>query len=51
MDAQARHRRSTPVESGMTIELYPFRYRDPLTWRWVRARFEATMAVMTVRYA
>jgi hypothetical protein len=25
----------------MTIELYPFRYRDPLTRRLLRARYKA----------
>ena len=26
----------------MTITLYPFRYRDPLTGRWIKARYKAT---------
>jgi hypothetical protein len=31
-------------------ELFPFRVRDPLTRRWVRARYEATVAELEQRY-
>lgn len=32
-------------------ELYPFRYKDPLTGKWVRARYRATLADIAARYA
>jgi hypothetical protein len=32
------------------IELYPFRYRDQRTGRWVRARYRATLAEIAARY-
>jgi hypothetical protein len=35
----------------MTIELYPFRYRDTLTGRWVRARYKASKSDLAARYA
>jgi hypothetical protein len=35
----------------MTIEVYPFRYRDPVTRRWVRARHKATKDDLAARYA
>jgi len=31
--------------------LYPFRFRDPITYRWVRARYRAERAVIAARYA
>lgn len=34
-----------------TIELFPFRYRDPLTGRWVRARYVAETREIAARYA
>ena len=34
----------------MAIELFPFRYRDRLTGRWVRARYKATREEMAARY-
>jgi hypothetical protein len=35
----------------VTIALYPFRYRDPLTGRWVSARYKATREEIASRYA
>jgi hypothetical protein len=32
------------------IELYPFRFRDPRTGKWVRARYVATLAEIEARY-
>lgn len=32
-------------------ELYPFRYKDPITGKWVRARYRATLADIAARYA
>jgi len=32
------------------IELYPFRFRDPRTGKWVRARYRATLAEIKARY-
>ena len=33
----------------MTIELFPFRLRDPLTGKWYKARWKATAADITKR--
>jgi hypothetical protein len=35
----------------MGRELYPFRYKDPMTGKWVRARYRATLADIAARYA
>ena len=35
----------------MTIELFPFRFRDPLTGKWVRARYLAERKEIAARYA
>ena len=35
----------------MTIELFPFRYRDPRSGKWVRARYRATRQEIAARYA
>ena len=35
----------------MTLELYPFRYRDPLSGKWVRARYVAERRAIAARYA
>lgn len=35
----------------MAPDLYPFRYRDPVTGKWVRARYRATVADIQARYA
>ena len=32
------------------IEVFPFRYRDPRTGRWVRARYKATPDEIAARY-
>src|SRR5262249_25815650 len=32
------------------LELYPFRFRDPRTGKWVRARYRATLAEIKARY-
>ena len=33
------------------LELYPFRYRDPVTGKWVRARYKAERHEIAARYA
>ena len=35
----------------MRLELFPFRYRDPLTGKWVRARYVAERHEIAKRYA
>ena len=35
----------------MSLVLYPFRYRDPLTGKWVRARYMAEIDVIAERFA
>jgi hypothetical protein len=35
----------------MTLELFPFRYREPLTGRWVKARYKATREDIAARHA
>jgi hypothetical protein len=35
----------------MAPDLYPFRYRDPVTGKWVRARYRATVEDIQARYA
>jgi hypothetical protein len=32
------------------IELYAFRFRDPRTGKWIRARYVATLAELAARY-
>ena len=32
------------------MELYPFRYRDPLTGKWVKARYVAERHEIAARY-
>jgi hypothetical protein len=34
-----------------TLELYPFRFRDPLTGKWVRARHKLQVPALQRRYA
>ena len=36
---------------AVPLDLYPFRYRDPLTGRWVRARYKAEIDVIAERFA
>ena len=33
------------------LELYPFRYRDPRTGKWIRARYVAELHEIAARYA
>jgi len=33
------------------LTLYPFRFRDPLTGKWVRARYVAERSEIAARYA
>jgi hypothetical protein len=33
------------------LELYPFRFRDPITGKWVRARYRAERHEIAARYA
>ena len=35
----------------MPLRLYPFRYRDPLTGTWIRARYKAEAHVIAERFA
>ena len=41
---------SEPVDP-LTIALYPFRFLDPVSGRWVRARYRAERHVIEQRYA
>jgi len=34
-----------------TIELFPFRYRDPRTGKWIRARYLAELSEIQRRYS
>jgi hypothetical protein len=34
-----------------TLELYPFRFRDPLTGKWIRARHKLQVPVMQRAYS
>jgi len=34
-----------------TLQLYPFRYRDPRTGKWVRARYLAKVPVIQRQYS
>jgi hypothetical protein len=34
-----------------TVEVFPFRYRDPRTGRWVKARYKAERTEIAARYA
>lgn len=34
----------------MALKLYPFRFRDPVTGKWVRARYKAERDVIAERY-
>lgn len=35
----------------MALRLYPFRFRDPVTGRWVKARYVAELEIIRERYA
>ena len=34
----------------MPLTLYPFRYRDPVTGKWIRARYKAEVEVIAERF-
>jgi hypothetical protein len=36
---------------AVAVELFPFRYRDPLTGRWVKARYKATPEEIAICFA
>ena len=40
------------IPDGRPLDVlpYPFRFRDPLTGRWVRARYRATREEIAARY-
>jgi hypothetical protein len=44
--------RFSSVRGGcpMPLELYPFQFRDPLTGKWVRARYVATRQKIAARH-
>lgn len=35
---------------AMALTLFPFRYRDPATGKWIRARYKATVEEITQRH-
>ena len=37
--------------SADPLVLYPFRFRDPVSRKWVRARYKATRDELAARYA
>ena len=39
-----------PLHVPRIIALFPFRYRDPLTGKWVRARYRAELHEIRARY-
>jgi len=39
------------TDAGETFEVFPFRYRDPRTGKWVKARYKATRDEIAARYA
>ncbi len=40
-----------PLHAPALVVLYPFRFRDPVTRRWVRARYVAERHEIAARYA
>ena len=44
-------RRSRQNHRVPTLEVYPFRFRDPLTGKWVRARHKLQVPALQRRYA
>jgi hypothetical protein len=38
-------------EVTVAVELFPFRYLDPMTGRWVKARYKATQDEIAARHA
>jgi len=39
------------IAMPIRLELYPFRFRDPLTGKWIRARYVAELHEIKQRYA
>jgi hypothetical protein len=37
--------------SAESLELYPFRFRDPVSGKWMRARYVAELHEIAARYA
>ena len=50
MTAGVDRRARAAHHPGMAHKLYPFRFRDPVTGRWVRARYRATPDDIARRY-
>lgn len=42
---------SGPLHSPTILVLYPFRFRDPLSRKWVEARYKAERHELAARYA
>ena len=42
---------SGPLHAPAVLVLFPFRFRDPVTHQWVRARYVAEREVIASRYA
>lgn len=40
-----------PLHAPTVLVLYPFRFRDPVTGRWIRARYVAERRELEARYA
>ena len=47
----SRQDRPTPWPSANPLMLYPFRFRDPLSGKWVRARYVVECHEIIARYA
>jgi len=39
-----------PLQAATLLILYPFRFRDPLSGKWVRARYVAERHELSARY-
>ena len=44
------HVSGAKIDTMAPIDLYPFRFRDQRTGKWVRARYLATLAELAARY-
>ena len=40
-----------PLHAPLLLVLYPLRFRDPVSGKWVRARYVAERDVIAARYA
>ncbi len=40
-----------PLHAPTILVLFPFRFRDPVSGKWVRARYVAEREVIAARYA